>query len=241
MPVRVLTLPGVFRPMSDSRLLAAVLRRSMPAGGTALDVCTGSGLLAITAGLSGAREVTAVDVSRRALVTARLNARLNGVTLRALRGDLFAPVEAERFDVIVSNPPYVPSRDIPARGRSRAWDAGPDGRTFIDRLCAEAPEHLGPGGPLLIVHSSIVGTGESIRRLEAGGLSAEVAATHRGELGPLMTARARDLERQGLLRRGERREDVVVIRALRPDGATPGPSPRRSSEAGCGLRRSAPG
>ena len=99
--MRLLTLPGVFRPRPDSWMLADVL---LPPDARVLDVCTGSGLLAVTAALCGAR-ATGVDVSRRAVLCAALNARINGVRVRGLRGDLFAPVEGECFDAIVANPP----------------------------------------------------------------------------------------------------------------------------------------
>src|ERR687895_1078166 len=101
--VRLLTLPGVFAPISDSRFLADVLReQTLPLRASVLDLCTGSGILAITAALRGARSVTAVDCSRRAVLTARLNARLNGVRVRALRGDLLEPLHGEELDLIVS-------------------------------------------------------------------------------------------------------------------------------------------
>ena len=60
------------------------------------------------------------------MLTARLNARLNGVRVEALRGDLLAAVPGRRFDVIVSNPPYLPSdgHALPARGRARHTEAG---------------------------------------------------------------------------------------------------------------------
>src|SRR3712207_5033659 len=114
-----MALPGVFRPISDSRFLADVLReQTLPPRATALDLCTGSGILAITAAMRGAREVTAVDVSRRAVLTVRLNARLNGVRVRAVRGDLFEAVGDQRFHEVGPNPPYVPRVDDapPARG-----------------------------------------------------------------------------------------------------------------------------
>src|SRR5918997_3801291 len=105
--VRLLTPPGVFAPISDSRFLADVLReQTLPPRATVLDLCTGSGILAITAALRGARSVTAVDVSRRAVLTVRMNARLNGVRVRAVRGDLFEAAGDQRFAAILSNPPY---------------------------------------------------------------------------------------------------------------------------------------
>ncbi|MEA2278122.1 MAG: release factor glutamine methyltransferase [Solirubrobacteraceae bacterium] len=213
--MRIFTLPGVFRPRSDSIMLARALSaEELPAGARVLDVCTGSGVLAVTAALAGA-DVTAIDASRRATVTARLNARLNGVRVRALRGDLLEPVAGERFDLIVSNPPYVPADDPapPARGAARAWDAGLDGRVVLDRLCRQAPDHLAPGGVLLLVHSSVCGVEPTLAALRAGGLDATVAERHRGPLGPLLRARAPQLEARGLLEPGQREEDVVILRA----------------------------
>ncbi|MEA2360919.1 MAG: release factor glutamine methyltransferase [Thermoleophilaceae bacterium] len=213
--MRLVTLPGVFRPRSDSWMLASHLRAQMPPGAAVLDVCTGSGLLAVTAARHGAARATAIDVSRRAVLTARINARLNGVRVRALRGDLFAPVAGERFDVIVSNPPYVPAQDdeLPTRGPQRAWDAGTDGRALLDRICTAAPAHLRPGGFLLLVHSSICGIEPTVERLERAGLSVDVLEKRRGALGPLVTARAPELEARGILRPGEREEDMLVVKA----------------------------
>jgi release factor glutamine methyltransferase len=212
--VRLFTLPGVFRPRPDSWMLADALQTEDLAGARVLDVCTGSGLLAITAARAGAR-ATAIDVSRRAVFCAALNARLNGARVRALRGDLFAPVADERFDAIVSNPPYLPAHDdeLPARGQRRAWDAGRDGRAILDRLCAQAPAHLNPGGILLLVHSSLSDTEQTLGALKANGLRTDIVARHRGALGPLLRARAPELESRGLLAPGEREEDVVIVRA----------------------------
>jgi release factor glutamine methyltransferase len=143
------------------------------------------------------------------VLTARVNGRLNGVRVRALRGSLFEPVARERFDCIVSNPPYVPSRDarLPSRGLARAWDAGHDGRVLLDRICAEAPRHLEPGGSVLLVHSTLIGEQRTLELLERGGLEAETIERRRGELGPLMRERVR----QGVIAPTDE-EEVVVIR-----------------------------
>lgn len=224
--MRLMTLPGVFRPISDSRMLAEALRReTLPAGARVLDVCTGSGLLALTAALRGVHDVTAVDVSRRAVLTVKLNARLNGVRIRALRGSLFEPLPGEAFDAIVSNPPYVPdsSGAPPTRGTERAWAAGRDGRALLDRLLAEAPARLRPGGRLLVVHSSLLDLRATERTLAQAGLRVDVAARARGPLGPLMEANREHLEAQGLLRPGEMEEEVHVIRGRRVEAeAAPG-------------------
>jgi release factor glutamine methyltransferase len=182
-------------------------------GGAALDLCTGSGAIAISAALAGARSVTAVDISRRAVLTVRLNARLNGVRVEALRGDLLAAVPGRRFDVIASNPPYLPSdaEALPARGRARHTEAGTTGRVLLDRLIDAAPAHLAPGGVLLVTHSSVNGEEATLERMRAAGLDASVAERRRGALGPLLAARAPQLEARGLLPPGERSEDLLVV------------------------------
>jgi release factor glutamine methyltransferase len=217
--MRIITLPGVFAPISDTWLLADVLHEQVVGPhARVLDVCTGSGALAVCAALRGARDVTAVDVSRRAVLTARINARLNGVQIRATRSDLFSAVGDARYDVIVSNPPYVPAEtdELPAAGRARAWDAGRDGRALLDRLCAEAPARLSPGGVLLVVHSEVCGIDATLDAMRAGGLQPDVAVRQRGPLGPLMRERVRHLESVGLLSQGRREEEVVVVRGRAP-------------------------
>jgi release factor glutamine methyltransferase len=216
--VRLLRIPGVFAPISDTWLLAECMRHHLRPGDAVADVCTGSGALAVAAALAGAGRVTAIDVSRRAVLAARLNARLNGVSLRALRGDLFDPLGGEQLDLIVSNPPYVPALAdaTPARGPSRAWDAGRDGRLLLNRICTQASHHLAPGGRLLVVHSHVCDTQLTLDQLTAAGLDADVVASRVGPLGPLLTQRAEWLQRDGRLQPGIREEELVVVRAQRP-------------------------
>jgi release factor glutamine methyltransferase len=211
--VLLVPVPGVFRPISDSWLLASVVRDEVArAGGRprVLDVCTGSGVVGVAAARAGA-DVTAVDVSCRAVAAAWLNARINRVRVDARRGSLLEPVAGDAFDVIASNPPYVPSERSAPRGLERAWAAGPDGRALLDRLLDEAPARLRPGGALLVVHSDLIGAEETLERLTAAGLEADVAASERGPLGPLM----RDLARRGRLPRADE-EEIRVLRGRRP-------------------------
>jgi release factor glutamine methyltransferase len=158
--------------------------------------------------------VVAVDISRRAVLAARVNALLNQAHVRAVRGDLFTAVSGQRFDLIVSNPPYLPTPDgkLPERGLARAWEGGIDGRSFIDRICAQARAHLHPGGVLVLVHSSVCGEAATLAALRHQGLETEVAARHRGALGPLLGARRAWLSHQGLLT-PEGEEEMLVIRA----------------------------
>lgn len=216
--MRLLSLPGVLSPPSDAWLLAGqMLAEAVPEGGSVLDLCAGTGLLAVLAAREHGAEVTAVDVSRRAILSTRLNARLNGVKVTAIRGDLFAPLDGRRYDVIVSNPPYLPTATGSPRPHSsaRAWDAGPRGRQFLDRICREAPAHLRPGGALLLVHSSVCDEGPTISAHEAGGLEVAVVRRQRGPLGPLLSARIEWLRSQGLIG-DDGSEEILVIRATAP-------------------------
>ncbi len=198
-------------------LVEELKRERLPPNAASLDLCTGSGVLAIAAARHGCRDVTGVDISRRAVLAARCNARLNGVRVRSVRGDLFEPVRGRRFDLIVANPPYLPSPtgELPQHGLARAWEAGADGRVFIDRICSRASAHLRPGGVMLLVHSSVCGEQATLSALSEQGLSVRVALRHHGGLGPILRARADWLRGQRLLPHDDQ-EEMLVIRAQAP-------------------------
>ncbi|MFD3540228.1 HemK2/MTQ2 family protein methyltransferase [Streptomyces sp. NPDC058662] len=215
LPGRLLALPNVYRPQADTRLLAAALAHEELGPRTdVLEIGTGTGALALHAARRGAA-VTAVDVSWSAVVTARMNALLHRVPLRVLHGDFAVRTADRRFDLVVSNPPYVPAPGarLPSRGPERAWDAGHDGRTVIDRICATAPALLRPGGALLMVHSGMCGPQTTVDRLTEAGLSAEVTAKASVPWGPVLRSRRAWLEQQGLAGEAEQWEELVVIRA----------------------------
>ncbi|MEV5957889.1 HemK2/MTQ2 family protein methyltransferase [Streptomyces sp. NPDC051987] len=206
--------PGVYRPQTDTALLGRALRRERITSRTeVLDLGTGSGALAVEAARHGAR-VTAVDISWRALATAWCNALLNGHTVRVRHGDLAAAVPGRRFDLVITNPPYVPAppADGPPRGAARAWDAGPDGRLLIDRICAAAPAVLRPAGRLLMVHSHLSGVEETLDRFGAAGLRAEVVDRARLPFGRVLHSRLTWLRERGLVA-DRTTEELVVIRA----------------------------
>ncbi len=204
----------MYRPQEDTWLLAEALTDAgMPRGGRVLDVCTGTGALAVAAGLGGAGEVTAVDLCRRALLTTWLNARMRGLRVRVRNGDFGDLVGDGEFDVVTANPPYVPSASVPERGRARAWDAGPEGRSVLDRLCAVMPLLLAAKGIGLVVHSSLCDSDLTLRQLRGGGLKASVVARRTVPFGPVMRERAGWLARRGLIEDGQEHEELVVIRA----------------------------
>jgi release factor glutamine methyltransferase len=216
--VLLLRAPAAYPPQGDTWLLADALTAELSTTDVAdlrvLDLCTGSGALAVAAARLGVGDVTAVDVSRRAVAAAWLNARCRGLKVQLHCGDLLGPVSGRRFDVVTANPPYVPAADdhLPTRGVARWWDAGTDGRAVLDRICAEVPPLLNPGGVLLMVFSSLCGEDQTLERLDAAGLEASVVERSRQPFGPVLSARASMLEHRGLIGRGQRWEELVVVR-----------------------------
>ena len=119
-----------------------------------LDVGTGSGAIAVAlAHKLPCAQIAAIDISSRVLAVAEENAKRNGVAVRFLLGDLLAPVAGERFEIIVSNPPYVPTVDrdtlsveVREYEPALALFAGGDGLDVYRRLIPAAFDALTPGG-----------------------------------------------------------------------------------------------
>ncbi|MDX3228089.1 HemK2/MTQ2 family protein methyltransferase [Streptomyces sp. ME19-01-6] len=216
--MRLIRPSGVYPPQDDTALLAEAVRREPgTAGGRVLDVGTGTGALALLAARCRAARVDAVDISPRAVATAWLNARLCRAPVRVRLGGLPDPATGGRFDVVLANPPYVPTppSGLPPHARGRSFDAGPDGRAVLDDLCARAPSLLRPGGVLLIVQSALSGAGTTLERLRAQGLRTEVTARRVVPFGPVLRGRSTWLASRGLIAPGEDKEELVVIRAVR--------------------------
>lgn len=123
-----------------------------------LDLCTGSGCLAILASQTFYNaQIDAVDISRDALGVAARNVAEYGLQDRVTlhKGNLFAPLGDARYDLIISNPPYVDAEgmaDLPPECRHEpklAFDGGDDGLDVVRRILDEAKKHLAPGGGLL--------------------------------------------------------------------------------------------
>lgn len=150
--------PAVLIPRPETELLVELSLSHLPATAEArvLDLCTGSGCVAIAIATERPGvQVVATDLSEDALEIARANTRAHGVDgrIELVRGDLFVPLEGQRFDVITANPPYLAAhelgecepdvRDFEPR---LALVAGDGGLEIVARIAAGLDAHLGPAG-----------------------------------------------------------------------------------------------
>jgi release factor glutamine methyltransferase len=154
--------PRVLIPRPETELLVEAVLRELPAETPrrVLDLCTGSGCIAITVAAERPQaSVWATDVSPEALAVARLNAEALSVSgrLTFFEGDLFAPLPADaRFDVIVGNPPYVKTGELATLQREvqkeprLALDGGADGLDLVRRIATDAVARLKAGGLLAL-------------------------------------------------------------------------------------------
>jgi len=147
--------PDVYVPRWLSEPLAVRAVERLPAAGTAIDLCTGSG--AIAAVLRAHRphaRVVASDIDARAVACAGTNG------VEVYLGDLFSPLPTDlagQVDVVVSVVPYVPTPELPLLQRDTftferplSYDGGTDGTDILRRVMRESPRFLGPGGTLLL-------------------------------------------------------------------------------------------
>ncbi len=169
---------AVYPPREDTYLLLPFAR--VPPGTTVADVGTGSGLLALEAARGGAR-VVATDRNACALRELRVAARAGGWAVRGVRTDLLRGLG--RFDRVLSNPPYLPTRPSERDrdpGTRLALDGGPDGCRVYARLVRGLAGHLAPGGSAYVVTSSVQDPGARaaiVARWERSGGRHEVVAT----------------------------------------------------------------
>ena len=172
--------PAVLIPRHDTEVLVSEGVKRASAVSSILDIGSGSGCVAIAlAKALPEAEICSVDVSGEALVVARDNAQRNEVTVQFAQGSLFEPFAGRRFDMILSNPPYIPAAELATlqqevRGFEPlgALDGGADGLDFYRRITERAAEHLTPGGWLLFE----VGAGQApdvLGLLADGGFSAD--------------------------------------------------------------------
>jgi release factor glutamine methyltransferase len=169
----IVVLPDVFNPRllrSGDFLVQQLVRPDLlPSGSRVLDLGSGSGACGIAAARRGCH-VTAVDINPDAVRCTTINALLNAVAVDVREGDLFGPVDGERFDVVLFNPPYY--RGIPRDAIDHAWRS-PD---IVERFASTLASHLSPGGHALVVLSSDGEQASFLAALQAAGFRSRVAA-----------------------------------------------------------------
>lgn len=193
--------PDVLIPRPETEVLIdlAVDRLKKQKNARVVDLGTGSGIVAISLALEcPTAEIVAVDVSAGAISVARNNAGRLGAKVEFRAGDWFAPLAGERFDLIVSNPPYIAAGDPHLAGDGLPFEPllalsdqapGGDGLACIRHIVATAASHLEPGGWLLFEHGYDQGAA-SRNLLTAGGFKSvltypDLAGTDRVSAGHL--------------------------------------------------------
>jgi len=167
----------VYLPAEDSFLMLEAIDKFLKTANrkpkTALDMGTGSGLLAIALAKRGC-SITAADINPEAIKAAKENARKEGVKINFALSDFFKNIKG-KYDLIVFNPPYVATEDCELKTRgsgnpnlcagssdepcaadmqAKAWSGGPDGLQVINRFLSTASGFLNPGGRILLLVSS---------------------------------------------------------------------------------------
>ncbi len=144
----------VYPPSEDSILLVESF--DVRQGERVLEVGCGSGIVSIHCALNGA-EVSCGDINPKAVALARRNAEANGARLDVRETDIYSAFP-ERYDTVIFNLPYLPVEEEGLL--AKAWSGGEDGMGPLPELLEKAPEHLLPGGRVIVVVSSLMDQGK---------------------------------------------------------------------------------
>ncbi len=177
MEIRIRTERDVYEPAADTELLVRSIR--LRQGERVLEIGTGTGVIAIHCAKHGC-QVTATDVVTEALELARENASHNKVEVDLREGDMFEPAEG-RYDVIIFNPPYLPTapEDLTDSQLDKALDGGPDGTDVTVRFLQDVKDHLTENGRAYIVVSSLQPDGKIDEELHRQHLVARKRGSER--------------------------------------------------------------
>ena len=168
------------RPETEELVVAAL--KNINIDKTVLDLCTGSGAIAIAINKESGAKVVAIDISEDALALAKENSILNGADIEFIKSDLFEAITNEnnrKFDVIISNPPYIKESDIDELQNEVkdfepkiALNGGQDGLDFYRRIAVDSKAHLNEGG--MILFECGMGQAKEIAKMFCGFTHVEI-------------------------------------------------------------------
>ncbi len=153
--VEILENKNTLKPRPETELLASIVLKNHPQRARVLDLCCGSGSIGIALAKNG-HNVTAADVSSKAVKQTKINAKHNGVLVKVIKSNMFKKLN-DKYDIIISNPPYIPTAEVPhlqievkKYDPILALDGGHDGLKFYLTISTEAPKFLNKGGYLYL-------------------------------------------------------------------------------------------
>lgn len=169
----------VLIPRPETEILVENALKTIDNNSVVLDLCTGSGAIAIAVQKEKNAKVFAVDISQDAINLAKENATKNNADITFIQSDLFANLNGQKFDVIISNPPYIKSEDISSLQKEvkdfepiLALDGGTDGLDFYRRIANEVKEYLNENGVVLLECGQ--GQAQEIKKMFVGFKSVEI-------------------------------------------------------------------
>lgn len=162
----------VLIPRPETELLVEEAKKVIKPDSKILDLCTGSGAIAIAVAKECGIGVTACDISVDALEVAKENAKINNANIDFIESDLFDNLTDRKFDVIISNPPYIKSSDMDSLQKevkdfepSLALDGGKDGLIFYEKIAKNCQKYLNEGG-IVLLECGINQAGEIMKMFE---------------------------------------------------------------------------
>jgi release factor glutamine methyltransferase len=174
--LKIETCKDVYMPAEDSFLFADNLILSP--NDNVLEIGSGTGIISMTASKT-AQKVTCIDINPKAVLCTKKNIEINNIkNVNVIEGDLFEPINKEKFDLILFNTPYLPSDELDTEDDllNKAWDGGIDGRDTIDRFLNEVKKHLTPKGKVQLVQSSLSDNKKTCKKLKKLGFNVEITA-----------------------------------------------------------------
>lgn len=176
---KILVDERVLIPRPETELLVENALKYCDKDKVVLDMCTGSGAIAVAVNKKSNAKVVAVDFSDGAIELAKLNAKNNGADIEFIKSDMFNELGERKFDLIISNPPYIKTNDIENLQvevkdfePKMALDGGEDGYDFYRIIAKDAPLHLNKGGALLLECG--IGQTETVKELLCGFETVEI-------------------------------------------------------------------